>query len=130
VLGVIVPTTTRFPSLISTLVAVVIMLAVSAGYFIYMWSMMGGATVGMRVMKLTVRDAASGGPISQQQAVNRWLLLGGPYALYFFFGWGGIGWLIWLVVLVYQIYLLVSTAQSPTRQGLHDKYANTVVAKG
>ena len=116
------------PSLISSLVVVAIMAAVSAGYFIYMWLRMGGATLGMRVLKLQVRDAASGGQIRQSQAITRWLFLGGPAALNWFYGWG-IGFIISILVLVYYIYLLVSAAQSPTRQGLHDKQAKTVVAK-
>ena len=119
----------KTPSLVSSLVSVVLMLVVSGAYFIGMWSRMGGATVGMRVLKLSVRDAATGGPITQGQAINRWLLFGAPYALEFFYGWG-IGVIISIVVLVYYIYLVVTIAQSPMRQGLHDTYAKTVVAKG
>lgn len=120
----------KTPNLISSLVAVVLLLVISGAYFIYMWTMMGGATVGQKVMKLTVRDAASGGPMSQQQAINRWLLLGAPFALWPLYAWNILGWLLWLLVLAFEVYLLVTTAQSPTRQGFHDTYANTVVAKG
>ena len=129
IFGVVVPTASRQPSLISSLATVVLMLAASAAYFIYMWTRMGGATVGMRVMKLAVRDSTNGGPISQQQAINRWFLVGAPFALYFLYAWGFIGWIVGLAVLVYEIYLIVTTAQSATRQGLHDTYAKTVVAK-
>jgi uncharacterized RDD family membrane protein YckC len=128
VLGLVL-STAKAPSLISSLVTVVIMLAISGGYFIYMWSRMGGATIGMRALKLSVRDGASGGAITQQQAINRWLLIGAPFALDYFYGWG-IGIIISLAVLVWYIYLFITIAQSPTRQGFHDKYANTVVAKG
>ena len=117
-----------YPSLISSLVVAVIMAAVSAGYFIYMWTKMAGATLGMRFLKLQVRDAASGGEISQNQAIQRWLFLAGPWALSWFYGWG-IGFIVSILVLVYYIYLLVTTAQDPSRRGLHDKQANTVVAK-
>jgi uncharacterized RDD family membrane protein YckC len=118
----------RSPSLISSLVTVVIMLAVSAGYFIYQWSRMNGMTVGNRVLKLSVRDAASGGPVTQQQAITRWMYLGAPWALTFFYGWT-LGIIISLLALVYYIYLLYTMAQSPTRQGLQDQQAKTVVAK-
>lgn len=121
--------TAKVPSLISSVAAVVVMLIVSGAYFIGMWLRMGGATVGMKVLKLSVRDSTSGGPITQGQAINRWLLIGAPYALEFFYGWG-IGIIISLVVLVFYIYLLVTIAQSKTRQGLHDTYSKTVVAKG
>jgi uncharacterized RDD family membrane protein YckC len=116
------------PSLFSSIVVAAIMAAVSAGYFIYTWLRMGGATVGMRLLKLNVRDAQTGGPITQQQAINRWLVFGAPYALSFLYGWG-IGILISIGVLVWYVYLLITTAQSPTRQGFHDKYSGTVVAK-
>ncbi len=121
-------TTARFPSLISSLVTVVIMLVISGGYFIYQWSRMNGMTVGDRVMKLSVRDASTGGAITQQQAINRWLLLGAPLAIEYLYGWG-IGFIVALVVLVWYIYLIYTIAQSPTRQGMHDTYAKTVVAK-
>jgi len=120
--------TYKVPSLLSSLVTVVIMLVVSGAYFIYQWSRMNGVTLGSRVLKLSVRDAASGGAITQQQAITRWMYLGAPWALTFFYGWG-IGIIISLLALVYYIYLLYTMAQSPTRQGLHDKQAKTVVAK-
>ena len=118
----------RVPSLVSSLASVVVMLIVTGAYFIGTWTRMNGQTVGMRVMKLAVRDASTGGPITQQQAINRWLLLGAPYALDFIYGWG-IGFIVAILVLVYYIYLVMTVAQSPTRQGLHDTYSKTIVAK-
>jgi uncharacterized RDD family membrane protein YckC len=120
----------RLPSLVSSLVAGLLLLAISAGYFIYSWTRMGGASVGQKVMKLTVRDSSTGGPITQQQAINRWLFVGAPFAIWPFTQWSVIGWILWLLVVAYEIYLLVTTAQSPTRQGFHDVNAKTVVAKG
>ena len=120
--------TYKVPSLLSSLVTVVIMLVISGGYFIYQWSRMNGMTVGDRVMKLSVRDASTGGAMTQQQAINRWLLLGAPLAIDYFYGWG-VGIIVALVVFIYYLYLIYTIAQSPTRQGLHDTYAKTVVAK-
>ena len=128
-LGGIFGTNLRVPSLLSTIVAVALLAAVSFGYFVYTWLKMGGQTLGQKVMKLRVVDGATGGPLSQGQAINRWLTLGLPLALYQFYAWSIIGWLIWLVSLGFLIYLLITTAQSPTRQGFHDKYAKTAVAK-
>ena len=119
----------KVPSLLSTIVAVALLAVISAGYFIYMWTRMGGATVGQKVMKLRVVDSMTGGPMSQGQAINRWLTIGLPLALYQFYAWSIIGWLIWLASLGFLIYLLITTAQSPSRQGFHDTYAKTVVAK-
>lgn len=122
--------TVRLPSLVSSIVAAVLLLLVSGAYFIGMWSRMGGATVGQRVLKLSVRDATTGQPIGQSQAITRWLVLGAPLAIWPLYAWSILGWILWLAVIAYEIYLLVTTAQSPTRQGFHDKYAKTVVAKG
>ena len=91
---------------------------------------MGGATVGMKVMKVSVRDAASGAPVNQSQAINRWIYVGAPFALTFLYVWGVIGLVVGIAVIAYEIYLLMTTAQSATRQGFHDMQAKTVVAKG
>lgn len=120
--------TYKTPSLISSIVTVAIMLAVTGAYFVLLWTRMGGATVGMRVMKLSVRDQATGGPITMNQAITRWVFLAAPWAVNFLYGWS-IGFIVSVLILVYYIYLLVSIAQSPLRQGLHDKQAKTVVAK-
>ena len=128
-LGGIFGVSIKVPSLMSSLVTVVLMLVISGAYFIGMWTRMGGATVGMKVLKLSVRDATTGQAITQGQAINRWLLLGAPWALSSIYGWG-IGLIVSIVVLVYYIYLIVTIGQSPKRQGLHDTYAKTVVAKG
>jgi uncharacterized RDD family membrane protein YckC len=104
------------------------MLAVTGAYFIYFWTRMNGTTIGSRVMKLSVRDQATGGTITQNQAITRWLFLGAPFAIEYFYGWS-LGLIISLLVLVYYIYLIISIAQDPMRQGLHDKQAKTVVAK-
>ena len=119
----------KVPSLMSSLATVVVMLVVSAAYFVGMWTRMNGATVGQRVMKLSVRDAASGKMMTQQQAINRWLVLGAPFALQAIYGWG-IGLILSLVVFAYFLYLVYTTASSATRQGFHDTFAKTVVAKG
>ena len=118
----------RTQSLLGAIVTVVILLAVTGAYFIYMWTRMGGATDGMRVLKLSVRDAATGGPITQNQAITRWVFLGAPWAINFLYGWG-LGLVISIVILVYYIYLVYSISTDPMRQGLHDKQAKTVVAK-
>jgi uncharacterized RDD family membrane protein YckC len=128
-LGGIFGVSVKVPSLMSSVATVIVMLIVSAAYFVGMWTRMGGATVGMRVMKISVRDASNGTPFGQGAAINRWLLLGAPAVLSSIYGWG-IGLIISIVVFVYYLYLIYTVASSPTRQGLHDTYAKTVVAKG
>ena len=60
-----------------------------------------------------------------QQAMFTALLLGAPILL------AGVlvGLLIGLAAFVYFIALLYTTATSPTKQGIHDRYAATIVAR-
>ena len=120
----------RVHNLVSALATAALTAVVSAAYFVGMWTRMGGATVGMRVMKLSVRDASTGQPVGQSAAISRWLFLAAPTAIATIYVWGAIGLLVALAVLGYEIYLLYTTANSPTRQGFHDVQAKTVVAKG
>jgi uncharacterized RDD family membrane protein YckC len=120
----------RAHNIVSALATAALTVVVSGLYFVGMWTRMQGATVGMRAMKLTVRDASSGAMVNQSQAITRWLYLAAPAALASIYVWGIIGWLISLAVLGYEIYLLYTTANSATRQGFHDVQAKTVVAKG
>lgn len=121
-----IPVTVRGPSVLAGILTAVILVGLNAAYYIFQWSRMDGSTVGMKVMKIAVRDASTGGPISQGQAINRWIPLGGPQVLYFV---PVIGLLASIAALVWYIFLLVTTAQSPTRQGFHDTFAKTIVAK-
>jgi len=120
--------TIKVQSLLGAIVSVVVMLAVTGAYFILLWTRMDGATVGMKALKLSVRDEKTGGAITMNQAITRWLFLGAPWAINYLYGWS-FGIIISLLVLVYYIYLTVSIAQDPLRQGLHDKQAKTVVVK-
>jgi uncharacterized RDD family membrane protein YckC len=113
------------PLLITALVSIVI----NAGYFIYMWVNMRG-TVGMRLLGMQIGNETDGRSITYNQAVIRWLLLGGAFTLANVLNaWPGIGLLISLVAFIWTIVLLITTAQSPTKQGLHDRYAHTMVVK-
>jgi uncharacterized RDD family membrane protein YckC len=114
----------------ASLVAAVLGLAISAGYFIYMWSAMRG-TVGMKVLGLQIGDERDGRSITYQQGFIRWLIIGIPGILATFAGTLGIGigFLLGLVGIIWLIALLVSIAQSPTKQGYHDRYAHTIMVK-
>ena len=104
-------------------------LAASAGYFIYGWTRMR-TTIGMRLLGMQVGNAFDGKTLTTDQAVKRWIALWGPSTVSGALGTApGFGGLIGLAVFLYLIYLLYSTAKSPTKQGFHDTYANTVVVK-
>ena len=86
-----------------------LVIAVSIGYWVYFWGTTG-QTYGMRVLRLRVVDATTGGPIGLSRALVRWLMtIVNSWACY-------IGW-IWV-------------AFDPRKQGWHDKVANTVVLQG
>ena len=114
---------------VSTLVYSVISIAVSAAYFIGSWTR-SRATIGMRVLGMQVGNAFDGKTITMEQGVRRWLALWGPGTLASVFsGVTAISGILSLISFVYGIYLLYSTSKSPTKQGFHDTFANTVVVK-
>jgi len=114
---------------IGRIIVTVIGLAVSAGYFIYTWTTMRG-TVGMKVLGMQVGNAGDGKTLTTEQAFRRWIALGAPFSIGQLFGpLSGIGALIALLSIGWFIYLLWTTYSSPTKQGFHDKFANTMVVK-
>lgn len=124
--GVSVETHTNFLSLIAF---AILGLALSAGYFIYTWTAMRG-TLGMKMLGMQVGNAADGATITMDQAIRRWLALGGVFSLAQTLNqFPLLGILIGLAALIWTIALLVTTAQSPTKQGLHDQFAGTMVVK-
>jgi uncharacterized RDD family membrane protein YckC len=111
------------------LVVAIIGIVINAGYFIYTWTQMR-ATVGMKLLGMQVGNEVDGATLTMQQAGIRWLLLGGIFSIAQLLNpIGGLGLLLGLLALIWFIVLLVTTAQSPTKQGLHDRYAHTMVVK-
>jgi uncharacterized RDD family membrane protein YckC len=108
----------------------IIYIVVSAAYFIWSWVSLRGSP-GMRVLGLQVGNETDGATLTWGQAATRWALLFGPGAV------GqlvsivnvGLGGLINVLAFIWLIVLLVTIARSPTKQGLHDQYAHTVVVK-
>jgi uncharacterized RDD family membrane protein YckC len=113
----------------AVVVNAIIQTALSAVYFIYTWMTMRG-TPGQRLLGMQVGNAADGRSLTQEQAIKRWIFLGGPLGLLSALSpVPTLGILLSLAALAYFIYLLVTTAQSPTKQGFHDQQASTVVVK-
>lgn len=129
---------------IDVLVQAIAVAAISAGYFIYMWTTRK-QTVGMMLMKLQVQKDGTGAALNQSEAIRRWLYLGLPLALatlisvgggFSFFAFGGLGGLAILftlasiaalVAIVWEIYLAYATNNDARKQGPHDKAAGSVV---
>jgi uncharacterized RDD family membrane protein YckC len=111
------------------LIQAVIFAAISGAYFVYLWTTRRGS-VGQTLLGMQVGNAADGKTLTTEQAIKRWLALGAPFGIAQALNpLPGLGILIGLAAFIWFIALLVTTAQSPTKQGLHDQYAGTVVVK-
>jgi uncharacterized RDD family membrane protein YckC len=107
----------------------IIAFALSAAYFIYTWTRMR-ATVGMRALGMQIGNAGDGKTMTTEQGGRRWFALFAPFVLaQIASGIGFIGLIFSLAALGWVIYLLYTMAQSPTKQGFQDIFANTMVVK-
>jgi len=112
------------------LVVAIAQLAISFGYFAYAWVMLRG-TAGMKMLGLRIGDQDDGHSISWDQALIRWLLLGVPATLLTFAVYvpSLLGFIVGLVGFVWLMALLSTMAQSPSKQGLHDRRARTILVR-
>ena len=96
-------------------------------YFVGLWSSRWQATVGMRLLRLRVLGAATASTLSVNDAVLRWLALSGAISIIAVVP--GLGQYVGWITLVWSVALLISTWTSPLHQGLHDRWARSVVAQ-
>jgi uncharacterized RDD family membrane protein YckC len=116
-------------NVIGFLIYLVVGIAISFFYFTWMWRNRR-ATIGMQVLGMQVGNANDGKTLTSDQAMRRWLALFGPSTLsQLLFGFSIIGGLVGLAAFAWVIFLLWTTWQSPTKQGWHDVFANTMVVK-
>lgn len=114
---------------VASIVSAVVVYSIAFAYFWYSWTV-SRATLGMRLLGMQVGNAYDGKTLTTDQALRRALALWGPGLLsYFFTGLPAIGFLISIISLGWVVYLLYTTYSSPTKQGFHDKFANSVVVK-
>jgi uncharacterized RDD family membrane protein YckC len=114
---------------VGLIVSAIIGAAISAAYFIYTWTSMRG-TIGMKALGMQIGNAGDGKTLTMDQATRRWLVIAAPGILaQVFFVLPALGTLIGLLAFGWFIYLLWTTYSSPTKQGFHDKFANTMVVK-
>lgn len=116
-------------NVLAGLIAAVVSTIINGAYFVYTWTAMRGSP-GQKVLGMQVGNAADGATLTMEQAIKRWIALGAPFGIAQALNpLPGLGLIIGLAALAWFIALLVTTAQSPTKQGLHDQYASTVVVK-
>ena len=105
----------------------VVLVLVDLLYFIGLWTSGLQATIGMRLLRLRVLDAGSAGTMRLNDALLRWIGLAGAIGILGLVpgleGYIGLIGAIWLLV------LLVSTGTDRLHQGLHDRWARSVVVQ-
>lgn len=99
----------------------------SLAYSVFFWTGGRRATPGQRVFDFQVANAFDGRDLTLSQAVRRWFFLGSAVGLLALIpsletASNSIG-LLWALA------LLITTAMSPTKQGLHDRLANSAVVR-
>ncbi|MFL5779101.1 MAG: RDD family protein [Chloroflexota bacterium] len=100
---------------------------ISFVYFVGSWTAGRRATPGQRVFKLQVGNAFDGRGLTLEQAIRRWLALG--YAFTILSLVPSLSGLATLLEVVWVLALIVTIATSQTKQGLHDRFANTAVVQ-
>ncbi len=118
------------PSTLSVLVFAILWYGVVVAYFWYTWTRMR-ATVGMKLLGMQIGHEVDGRTITDNAAIIRIVAMFGPWFVAdllsaFALGFGIIA---NLVAFIWFLALLYTTAKSPTKQGLHDQYAHTMVVK-
>ena len=101
--------------------------AISAAYFILQWSSGARATLGMRLFSLQLGNATDGRTLTRSQAARRWLALDGWASLAGMVP--GLGLLVSLPLLLWELVLLITVVNSPTRQGVHDRFAGSAMVQ-
>ena len=108
-------------------ISAVIGTLIEGAYFVFLWMSSGRATLGMRLFSLQVGSFADGSRIRPDQAVKRWLAYGSWLSILAIAP--AIAGVIGIVTFLWTLVLLISTATSPTKQGIHDRIAGTAVVR-
>jgi uncharacterized RDD family membrane protein YckC len=96
-------------------------------YFVFFWTGGRRATIGQRAFDIQVGNAFDGRPLSLNQAVRRWLGYGSFLGLLAIVP--AVRGYVALVQLVWILVLMATTARNPTKQGLHDRFAHSVLVR-
>lgn len=113
--------------LLISFLAALLSTVIDLGYFVLLWTSGGRATLGMRLLKLQIGNAVDGRTLTGALAFRRWLAMGSWVGMFAVFPL--VGALASLAQLAWQLVLLVTTASSPTRQGLHDRAAGSAIVQ-
>jgi uncharacterized RDD family membrane protein YckC len=104
-------------------------LAINAAYFVWFWSGGRRATPGQRVFGIQVANAFDGAPLSVGQAFGRWVATGWWITTPFILPFMVVAIASGVLAAIWDLILLVTTILSPTKQGLHDRFAGSAVVR-
>jgi len=96
-------------------------------YFVGLWRSGWHATLGMRLLGLRVLAATTSTTLSFNDALLRWIALSGAVAILALVP--RVAGTLGLISALWVIILLVTTAIHPLHQGLHDRWARSVVVQ-
>lgn len=113
--------------LLVSVAAAVVGTAIDFVYFAFQWSSGARATLGMRLLRLQIGNAADGRTLGLPDAARRWIAMGSWVSLLSVLP--VVGALASLGQLAWYIVLLVTTSSHPARQGLHDRFAGTAIVQ-
>jgi uncharacterized RDD family membrane protein YckC len=121
------PNTFAVPTTIDLVLAELIGMGILYLYFVGFWTSRWFATPGMIGLKMRVVDATTGGGISILQATKRWLAFG--FWLPVLGLVPGVQGVVGLIQFAWILILFFTTVTNERRQGLHDRWANTLVIR-
>jgi uncharacterized RDD family membrane protein YckC len=120
-------TATTIPVTLDYILATLIGLGVQFLYFVGFWTSRWQATPGMIGLKMRVVDANTGSTLSVLQATKRWIAFGWPLALLALVP--ALQAVQGLLQLGLTVFLFFTTVTNDRKQGLHDKFANSLVTR-
>jgi uncharacterized RDD family membrane protein YckC len=102
-------------------------LAIEFIYFVGLWTSGGQATLGMRGLKMKVVDVTTGGTLSLTAATKRFIALGYPLGLLALIP--ALQTAAGVAPGALLLFLFFTAVTNDRRQGLHDKWANSLVIR-
>jgi uncharacterized RDD family membrane protein YckC len=118
-----------FPDRSAFVAATLVGFVIHFVYFVWFWSGGRRATPGQRIFGIQVGNAFDGRPLTFGQATKRWLGLGTLLALPFLLPFAVVGIAAVVIDWLWNLLLLVTTIASPTKQGLHDRFAGSALVR-
>lgn len=103
--------------------------AVQAAYFLWFWTGGRRATPGQRAFGIQIGNAFDGRPLTMTQAIERWLAMGWWATLLVLLPFLAVAVVSYAIFVVWWTVLVISMIVSPTKQGIHDRFARSAMVR-